>query len=146
MPQPRPPAHRSVTEYRNEGNPLDPNDVRATMVKPGELIDVREMKPLTLYDRRNFNLLVANAWDEIEEDKDHVIPKSKGSGNFGDLSLEPHLVDNDLRCSLPVPFCYRIWQIVSSGPAGRPPRSRSGWSLSGTPSGSRLRSRSRGPG
>src|SRR4051812_5450619 len=46
--QPRPPAHRSVTEYRNEGNPLDPNDVRATIVKPGELIDVREMKPLTL--------------------------------------------------------------------------------------------------
>jgi hypothetical protein len=86
MPQPRPPAHRSVTEYRNEGNPLDPNDVRATIVKPGELIDVREMKPLTLYDRRNFNLLVANAWDEIEEDKDHVIPKAvlRGSHDSND--------------------------------------------------------------
>jgi len=69
-------AQRSVTSYRNEGNPLDPDDTRATIVKPGELIDVREMKPLTLYDRRNFNLLVANAWDEIEEDKDHVIPKA----------------------------------------------------------------------
>jgi plasmid replication initiation protein len=67
---------KAVTSYRNEGNPLDPNDGRATMVKPGELIDVREMRPLTLYDRRCFNLLVANAWDEIEEDKDHVIPKS----------------------------------------------------------------------
>jgi plasmid replication initiation protein len=76
MPKPRSPGQRSVTEYRNEGNPLDPDDPRATIVKPGELIDVREMKPLTLYDRRSFNLLVANAWDEIEEDKDHVIPKA----------------------------------------------------------------------
>src|SRR4051812_24335080 len=76
MAKPRPPGQRSVAEYRNEGNPLDPDDTRATIVKPGELIDVREMKPLTLYDRRNFNLLVANAWDEIEEDKDHVIPKA----------------------------------------------------------------------
>jgi plasmid replication initiation protein len=67
---------KAVTEYRTEGNPLDPDDGRATMVKPSELIDVREMKPLTLYDRRSFNLLVANAWDEIEEDKDHVIPKA----------------------------------------------------------------------
>jgi hypothetical protein len=76
----------SVTAYRNEGNPLDPNDGTATMVKPGELIDFREMQPLTLYDRRSFNLLVANAWDEIEEDKDHVIPKSvlRGSHDSND--------------------------------------------------------------
>jgi hypothetical protein len=67
---------RSVTAYRNEGNPLDPDDSQATMVKPGEMIDIREMEPLTLYDRRCYNLLVANAWDEIEEDKDHVIPKA----------------------------------------------------------------------
>jgi hypothetical protein len=76
MAKPRPLGQRPVTEYRNEGNPLNPDDVRATIVKPGELIDVREMKPLTLYDRRSFNLLVANAWDEIGEDKDHVIPKA----------------------------------------------------------------------
>jgi len=67
---------KAVISYRNEGNPLDPDDGRATMVKPGELIDIREMRPLTLYDRRSFNLLVANAWDKIEEDKDHVIPKA----------------------------------------------------------------------
>jgi hypothetical protein len=60
MPKSQKPA-LSVTTYRNEGNPLDPNDGRATMVKPGELIDFREMEPLTLYDRRCFNLLVANA-------------------------------------------------------------------------------------
>jgi len=86
MPKPRPPAQRSVTEYRNEGNPLDPDDTRASIVKPGELIDFREMEPLTLYDRRNFNLLVANAWDEIGEDKDHVIPKAvlRGSHDSND--------------------------------------------------------------
>jgi hypothetical protein len=85
MPKSQKPA-LSVTTYRNEGNPLDPNDGRATMVKPGELIDFREMEPLTLYDRRCFNLLVANAWDEIEEDKDHVIPKSvlRGSHDSND--------------------------------------------------------------
>jgi plasmid replication initiation protein len=76
MAKPQPPGQRPVTEYRNEGNPLDPDDTRATIIKPGELIDIREMKPLTLYDRRSFNLLVANAWDEIDEDKDHVIPKA----------------------------------------------------------------------
>ena len=75
---------KAVTEYRTEGNPLDPDDGRATMVKPSELIDVREMKPLTLYDRRSFNLLVANAWDEIEEDKDHVIPKAALRGTHKD--------------------------------------------------------------
>jgi hypothetical protein len=76
MTKPLKTAVRPVTVYRNEGNPLDPDDSRATMVKPGEMIDIREMEPLTLYDRRCFNLLVANAWDEIEEDKDHVIPKA----------------------------------------------------------------------
>jgi hypothetical protein len=86
MAKPRPPGQRPVTSYRNEGNPLDPDDTRATIVKPGELIDVREMKPLTLYDRRSFTLLVANAWDEIEEDKDHVIPKAvlRGSHDSND--------------------------------------------------------------
>jgi hypothetical protein len=84
MAKPQPPGQRPVTEYRNEGNPLDPDDTRATIIKPGELIDIREMKPLTLYDRRSFNLLVANAWDEIDEDKDHVIPKAVLRGSHKD--------------------------------------------------------------
>lgn len=77
---------KSVTDYHNEGNPLDPDDGRATIIKPGELIDVREMSPLRLYDRRCFNLLVANAWDKIEEDIDHCIPKSvlRGSHDSND--------------------------------------------------------------
>ena len=86
MTKPLKTAVRPVTAYRNEGNPLDPNDETATMIKPGELIDFREMQPLTLYDRRCYNLLVANAWDEIEEDEDHVIPKAvlRGSHDSND--------------------------------------------------------------
>ena len=46
-----------------------------TMVKPSELIECTEMAPLTLADRRTFNLLLLNAWDCIDEDKEHVIAK-----------------------------------------------------------------------
>jgi hypothetical protein len=76
MAKPPPPNLRPITEYRNEGNPLDPDDPRATIIKPGELIDVWELRPLTLYDRRSYNLLVANAWDRIDEDVEHAIPKA----------------------------------------------------------------------
>ena len=50
-----------------------PND--ASIVKPGELVDIIEMTPLTLTDRRIYNLLLANAWDKIAEPVQHVIPK-----------------------------------------------------------------------
>jgi nucleoside diphosphate kinase len=50
-----------------------PND--ASIVKPGELVDIIEMTPLTLTDRRIYNLLLANAWDKIIEPVQHVIPK-----------------------------------------------------------------------
>ncbi len=47
-----------------------------TLVKPGELIDIVEMTPLTLNDRRIYNCLLANAWDKIGEDVVHVIAKT----------------------------------------------------------------------
>lgn len=50
-----------------------PNDV--SIVKPGELVDIVEMTPLTLTDRRIYNLLIANAWDRIAEPVQHIIPK-----------------------------------------------------------------------
>jgi nucleoside diphosphate kinase len=50
-----------------------PNDV--SIVKPGELVDIVEMSPLTLTDRRIYNLLLANAWDKLSEPVQHVIPK-----------------------------------------------------------------------
>jgi len=45
-------------------------------VKPSELIDIHEISPLSLTDRRVFNQLIANAWEEIEDDKEHIICKS----------------------------------------------------------------------
>jgi hypothetical protein len=61
---------------RTTGNPLDPNDGTASLIKPGELVDVVELTPLTLTDRRSYNLLIAYAWDRIDEDVEHTIPKS----------------------------------------------------------------------
>lgn len=64
-------------------------DVRPTaesLVKPGELIDVVEVTPLTLNDRRVYNLLLENAWDAIDKNVEHVIAKSalRGSHNSND--------------------------------------------------------------
>ena len=61
---------------RTTGNPLDPNDASGSMVKPAELVDVVELTPLTLVDRRTYNLLIAHAWDRIDEDVEHSIPKA----------------------------------------------------------------------
>jgi Initiator Rep protein, WH2/Initiator Replication protein, WH1 len=47
------------------------------MVKPGELIDFVEMSPLSLIDRRTYNLLLAHAWDRIDQPVAHVIAKSE---------------------------------------------------------------------
>jgi len=51
-------------------------------VKPSELIDIHEISPLTLNDRRIFNELIANAWESIEEDKEHVISKMSLKGSM----------------------------------------------------------------
>lgn len=64
-------------------------DVRPNVesfVKPGELIDVVEVTPLTLNDRRIYNLLLENAWDAIDKRVEHVIAKSdlRGSHNSND--------------------------------------------------------------
>lgn len=65
-----------------------PNDV--SIVKPGELVDVIEMSPLTLADRRVYNLLIANAWDSITERTQHSIRKSElqGTAHKGTDRLE----------------------------------------------------------
>ncbi|MEO1138408.1 MAG: replication initiation protein [Pseudomonadota bacterium] len=57
-----------------------------TLVKPGELIDVVEVTPLTLNDRRIYNMLLENAWDAIDKKVEHVISKSelRGSHNSND--------------------------------------------------------------
>ena len=57
-----------------------------SLVKPGELVDVVELSPLTLQDRRIYNLLILNAWGSIAEPKEHCIHKRelRGSHNVND--------------------------------------------------------------
>jgi hypothetical protein len=74
MPDDEPKRYKTV-ERRVIGFPLDRN-MPGEMVKPGELIDIREISPLTLTDRRIYNLLIANAWERITEPIEHVIDKS----------------------------------------------------------------------
>src|SRR5512132_1853327 len=59
---------------------LDARPSSETMIKPGELIDIVEMSPLTLSDRRIYNLLIAAAWDRIEKPLTHSIAKRELRG------------------------------------------------------------------
>jgi plasmid replication initiation protein len=56
--------------------PAVPDDL-SSIVKPEELIDIIEMTPLTLQDRRIYNLLIGNAWNEITQKKRHSISRSE---------------------------------------------------------------------
>jgi hypothetical protein len=56
---------------------LDAKPNEHSIVKPGELVDIVEMTPLTLNDRRIYNLLIANAWEHIGEATQHTIRKSE---------------------------------------------------------------------
>lgn len=54
--------------------PKVPDDL-SSIVKPEELVDIIEMSPLTLQDRRIYNLLIGNAWNDIMNRKEHVISR-----------------------------------------------------------------------
>jgi hypothetical protein len=62
------------------------DDEGTSIVKPGELVDVVEMTPLNLNDRRIFNELLGHAWDRIAEPITHCIAKAslRGSHNVND--------------------------------------------------------------
>jgi len=62
-------------DQRGKGDPFDPGNY-GEIVKPGELVDIVELSPLTLADRRTYNLLIANAWDRISEPIIHRISKT----------------------------------------------------------------------
>ncbi|MDR6266947.1 RepB family plasmid replication initiator protein [Roseobacter sp. N2S] len=57
-----------------------------SLIKPGELVDLVEVTPLTLADRRIYNQLLENAWDAIDKPVTHIIPKSmlRGTHNSND--------------------------------------------------------------
>ncbi|WP_330999021.1 replication initiation protein [Mangrovicoccus algicola] len=65
---------------------LDAKPNAESLVKPGELVDLIEVTPLTLSDRRIYNQLLENAWDGIDRPVTHVIAKSelRGSHNAND--------------------------------------------------------------
>jgi hypothetical protein len=65
---------------RTRGNPFDPAGY-GEIVKPGELVDIVELSPLSLADRRVYNLLIANAWDQIGEPVIHQIHKTQLRGS-----------------------------------------------------------------
>jgi hypothetical protein len=58
----------------------DARPSEGSMIKPGELIDFVEMSPLSLVDRRTYNLLLAHAWDRIDQPVTHVLAKSELRG------------------------------------------------------------------
>jgi hypothetical protein len=60
---------------------LDARSTKTSLIKPGELVDLVEMTPLTLADRRIYNQLIAHAWDRIDQAVEHVIPKRDLRGN-----------------------------------------------------------------
>jgi hypothetical protein len=55
---------------------IDAKPNEHSIVKPGELVDLRETTPLTLNDKRIYNELIANAWDAIGTPQQHSIPKA----------------------------------------------------------------------
>lgn len=65
---------------------VDAKPSAESLVKPGELVDLIEVTPLTLNDRRIYNQLLENAWDAIDKPVVHVIAKSelRGSHNSND--------------------------------------------------------------
>ncbi|MEO0399638.1 MAG: replication initiation protein [Pseudomonadota bacterium] len=71
-----------TTKSNVSGHPLVAN-AAGTLVKPGELIDLKEITALNLNDWRIYNQLLANAWDTIEENTVHRIHKSVLRGSHG---------------------------------------------------------------
>ena len=75
-----------MTESPPRYRTVDARPNARSLVKPGELVDLVEVTPLTLADRRIYNQLLENAWDAIDKPVTHVIAKSelRGSHNSND--------------------------------------------------------------
>jgi len=77
-----------AVDQQVRGKPFDPA-IGGTLIKPGELIDIVELATLTLTDRRTYNLLLANAWENITTTKVHRIAKSDLKGtHYGNERIE----------------------------------------------------------
>lgn len=67
-------SYSGMTENPTSRFPTVPQSLDS-IVKPEELVDVVEMTPLTLHDRRTYNLLLGNAWNDICKRKQHTISR-----------------------------------------------------------------------
>lgn len=65
---------------------IDARPSADSLIKPGELVDLIEVTPLSLNDRRIYNQLLENAWDAIDKPVSHIISKSalRGKHNSND--------------------------------------------------------------
>lgn len=61
----------------NEIKTIEVRPSRDTMIKAGELVDVVEVTPLTVTDRKIYNLLIDNAKQDIAKPVEHSIDKEK---------------------------------------------------------------------
>lgn len=77
---------KQATVTESEYRTLDARPNSESLIKPGELVDLIEVTPLSLVDRRIYNQLLEHAWDAIDRPVTHVIAKSalRGSHNSND--------------------------------------------------------------
>lgn len=61
----------------NKIRTIEVRSTKDTIVKAGELVDVVEVTPLTVTDRKIYNLLIDNAKQDIAKPIEHVIPKER---------------------------------------------------------------------
>jgi hypothetical protein len=81
-----------TTDLKVRGDPFNPA-AYSEIIKPGELVDIVELSPLTLTDRRIYNLLIANAWERINEPIVHRISKAALKGSHqGNERIESSLL------------------------------------------------------
>ncbi|WIY27723.1 replication initiation protein [Parasedimentitalea psychrophila] len=77
---------RTASAFASGYRTLEARPNTDSLIKPGELVDLIEVTPLTLVDRRIYNQLLDHAWDRIDQPVTHVISKSalRGSHNSND--------------------------------------------------------------
>ena len=68
-----------------KSNTIAQRTTATSLIKPAEMIDIEESVPLHLVDRRILNLLLANAWDQIDQDVEHCIRKRDLRGTTKDF-------------------------------------------------------------
>ena len=82
-----PPAARRLRtlDVRTSGHPLDPDNV-GQIIKPGELIDIVEITPLSRNQMVLYNQLLAHSWHAFETTRVHRIRKAvlRGSHESND--------------------------------------------------------------